>query len=35
LPKAKLFDRPPGAVSGSRMRESVLMIRRAVDPDAP
>ncbi len=35
LPKAKLFDRLPRAMSGARMRELVLMIRRAVDPDAP
>lgn len=35
LPKTKLFDRMPRAMSGARMRELVLMIRRAVDPDAP
>jgi mRNA-degrading endonuclease toxin of MazEF toxin-antitoxin module len=35
LAKAKLFDRMPRAMSSARMRELVLMIRRAVDPDAP
>jgi len=35
LPKTKLFDRLARGMSGARMRELVLMIRRAVDPDAP
>ena len=35
LPKAKLFERLPRGMSSARMRELVLMIRRAVDPDAP
>lgn len=35
LPKAKLFDKLPRTFSSSRLRELVLMIRRAVDPDAP
>jgi len=35
LPKEKLFDRMPRVLSAAQMRELVLMIRRAVDPDAP
>jgi hypothetical protein len=35
LPKDKLFDRLPRALSASQLREVVLMVRRAVDPDAP
>jgi mRNA-degrading endonuclease toxin of MazEF toxin-antitoxin module len=35
LPKSRLIDRLPRVLSNARMRELVLMIRRAVDPDAP
>ena len=35
LAKTKRLDRLPRTMSGARMRELVLMIRRAVDPDAP
>lgn len=35
LPKAKLFDRLPRSLSATHLRGLVLMIRRAVDPDAP
>jgi len=35
LPKEKLFDRLPRTMSATQLRELVLMIRRAVDPDAP
>jgi mRNA-degrading endonuclease toxin of MazEF toxin-antitoxin module len=35
LPKDKLLDRLPRSLSASQLREVVLMIRRAVDPDAP
>jgi mRNA-degrading endonuclease toxin of MazEF toxin-antitoxin module len=35
LPKTRLADKLPRAMSASRMRSLVLMIRRAVDPDAP
>lgn len=35
LGKAQLIDKLPRMLSGSRLRELVLMIRRAVDPDAP
>jgi mRNA-degrading endonuclease toxin of MazEF toxin-antitoxin module len=35
LPKAKLIDRLPRALTATQLREVVLMIRRAVDPDAP
>lgn len=35
LPKQRLFDRLPRTLSSSQLRELVLMIRRAVDPDAP
>lgn len=35
LPKARLFDRLPRVLSSAQMREVVLMIRRAVDPDTP
>jgi hypothetical protein len=35
LAKEKLINRLPRAVSGPRMRELVMMVRRAIDPDAP
>jgi len=35
LPKQRLLDRLPRTLSASQLRETVLMIRRAVDPDAP
>jgi mRNA-degrading endonuclease toxin of MazEF toxin-antitoxin module len=35
LPKASLIDRMPRTLSATQLRELVLMIRRAVDPDAP
>jgi mRNA-degrading endonuclease toxin of MazEF toxin-antitoxin module len=35
LGKAQLIDRMPRTMSNARMRELVLMIRRAIDPDAP
>ena len=35
LPKERLFDRLPRVLSSAQLREVVLMIRRAVDPDAP
>jgi len=35
LPKASLIDRLPRRLSNAQLREVVLMIRRAVDPDAP
>ena len=35
LAKASLIDKSPRVLSNARMRELVLMIRRAVDPDAP
>jgi mRNA-degrading endonuclease toxin of MazEF toxin-antitoxin module len=35
LAKASLIDKLPRVLSNARMRELVLMIRRAVDPDAP
>lgn len=35
LAKEKLIDRLPRALSNVRMRELMLMIRRAMDPDAP
>jgi mRNA-degrading endonuclease toxin of MazEF toxin-antitoxin module len=35
LEKGKLIDRMPRLMSNARMRELALMIRRAVDPDAP
>lgn len=35
LETGKLIDRMPRLMSNARMRELVLMIRRAVDPDAP
>ncbi len=35
LPKERLFDRLPRTLSGAQLREVVLMIRRAIDPDAP
>jgi hypothetical protein len=35
LPKHRLLDRLPRALSGRQLRELVLMIRRAIDPDAP
>jgi mRNA-degrading endonuclease toxin of MazEF toxin-antitoxin module len=34
LPKAKLIERQRRALSSTRMKELVQMIRRAVDPDA-
>ncbi len=35
LPKERLLDRMPRALSAAQLREVVAMIRRAVDPDAP
>ena len=35
LPKVKLFERLPRVLSESQMRRVVLMVRRAIDPDAP
>jgi mRNA-degrading endonuclease toxin of MazEF toxin-antitoxin module len=35
LAKARLIDKLPRVLSHARLREVVLMIRRAVDPDAP
>ncbi len=35
LPKAQLFARLPRGMSSARLRALVLMIRRAVNPDAP
>jgi mRNA-degrading endonuclease toxin of MazEF toxin-antitoxin module len=35
LPKDRLFDRLPRTLSSTKLKEVVLMIRRAVDPDAP
>ena len=35
LPKERLLDRLPRTLSTTQLREVVLMIRRAVDPDAP
>jgi mRNA-degrading endonuclease toxin of MazEF toxin-antitoxin module len=35
LPKERLFDRLPRALSSTKLKEVVLMILRAVDPDAP
>jgi mRNA-degrading endonuclease toxin of MazEF toxin-antitoxin module len=35
LPKERLLDRLPRALSAAQLREVVLMVRRAVDPDAP
>ncbi|HME57564.1 MAG TPA: type II toxin-antitoxin system PemK/MazF family toxin [Terracidiphilus sp.] len=35
LPKDKLLDRMPRSLSATQLREVVLMIRRAIDPDAP
>jgi len=35
LPKDKLLNRLPRPLSALQMREVVLMIRRAVDPNAP
>jgi len=35
LEKKSLIDRQPRVLSGSRMKQVVEMIRRAVDPDAP
>jgi len=35
LPKEKLLDRMPRTLSAAQLREVVLTIRRAVDPDAP
>ncbi len=35
LPKERLFDRLPRALSERQLREVVAMVRRAIDPDAP
>ena len=35
LEKKSLIERQPLVLSGSRMKQVVEMIRRAVDPDAP
>ena len=35
LPKERLLDRLPRPLSSTKLKEVVLMIRRAVDPDAP
>ncbi len=35
LPKERLLDRLPHILPATKLREVVLMIRRAVDPDAP
>lgn len=35
LPKQSLLDRLPRTLSATQLREVILMIRRAVDPDAP
>jgi mRNA-degrading endonuclease toxin of MazEF toxin-antitoxin module len=35
LPKQLLIERQPRPLSGTRMREVCLAIRRAFDPDAP
>ena len=35
LPKERLLDRLPRTLSAAQLRETVAMIRRAVDPDAP
>ena len=35
LKKARLQERLPRALSSARMRQVVLAIRRAIDPDAP
>jgi mRNA-degrading endonuclease toxin of MazEF toxin-antitoxin module len=35
LPKGKLFDRLRRTLSATQLRELVLMVRRAIDPDAP
>lgn len=35
LPKERLLDKLPRTLSATQLRELVLMIRRAVDPDAP
>jgi mRNA-degrading endonuclease toxin of MazEF toxin-antitoxin module len=35
LPKERLFDRLPRTLSSTKLKEVVLMILRAVDPDAP
>ena len=35
LPKARLFDRLPRALSSAQLRQIVSMVRRAIDPDAP
>jgi mRNA-degrading endonuclease toxin of MazEF toxin-antitoxin module len=35
LPKERLLDRLPRALSAAQLRTVVLMIRCAVDPDAP
>ena len=35
LPKERLLERLPRTLSATKLREVMLMIRRAVDPDAP
>jgi mRNA-degrading endonuclease toxin of MazEF toxin-antitoxin module len=35
LPKERLLDRLPRTLSATQLREVVLMIQRAVDPNAP
>jgi mRNA-degrading endonuclease toxin of MazEF toxin-antitoxin module len=35
LPKERLLSRMPRTLSSTKLKEVVLMIRRAVDPDAP
>jgi mRNA-degrading endonuclease toxin of MazEF toxin-antitoxin module len=35
LPKVRFLERLPRPLSATQLREVVLMIRRAVDPDAP
>ena len=35
LPKVILFDRLARTLSATQLRELVLMVRRAIDPDAP
>jgi hypothetical protein len=35
LPKKQLLERMPRSLSNTQLRELVLMIRRAIDPDAP
>lgn len=35
LSKAKLFEKLPRMMSNSQMRKLVVMVNRAIDPDAP